>query len=114
MVESDAVSDIYGDPFAVAPAQALVGLRGIHRAPPQEQLELVMIGFADEQVIYAEGGALIHCPTARPALDNLLDPARPVYDVLGMHDAAYLAGCLSAEDRILATAGRMEGLGACC
>ncbi|WP_172839495.1 Hint domain-containing protein [Sulfitobacter alexandrii] len=114
LVESDAASDMYGDPFAVVPAQALVGLRGIHRAAPQHKVELVIIAFAEEQVIYAEGGTLIHCPLVRPALDNLMDKTSAVYDVLGMRDAAYVAGCLSAEDRILATAGRMAGPAAYC
>lgn len=114
LVESDAAADIYGDPFALVPAQALVGVRGIHRAAPQEMVELVVISFADEQVIYAEGGALIHCPVARMVLDNLLDGTAPVYDVLGLSDAAFLAGCLTMEDRMLATGGRGARAAAPC
>lgn len=109
LVESDAASDMYGDPFAVVPAQALVGVRGIHRAAPQQQIELVVISFADEQVIYAEGGALIHCPVAKMALDYLLDGIAPAYDVLGLRDAAHLAECLAVEDQMLATGGWVDG-----
>ncbi|MDD9720022.1 Hint domain-containing protein [Sulfitobacter sp. PR48] len=114
LVESDAAADIYGDPFALVPAQALVGVRGIHRAAPQEMVELVVISFADEQVIYAEGGALIHCPVARMVLENLLDGTAPVYDVLGLSDAAFLAACLTMEDRMLATGGRGGSSAAPC
>lgn len=109
LVESDAAADMYGDPFAVVPAQALVGVRGIHRAAPQHRVELIVIAFADEQVIYAEGGALIHCPVARMALDCLLDGTTPVYDVLGLSDATYLAGCLTMQDQMLASGGWVDG-----
>ena len=57
LVECDAAQDIYGDPFAVIPAQSLVGVRGITRAAPQQQIELIVMSFAEEQVIYAEGAA---------------------------------------------------------
>jgi hypothetical protein len=32
MLECEAASDLYGDPFAIVVAQALDGVRGIHRA----------------------------------------------------------------------------------
>lgn len=109
LVECDAAQDIYGDPFAVIPAQSLVGVRSITRAAPQQQIELIVISFAEEQVIYAEGGALLHCPVAKMALDHLLDGVAPTYDVLGLNDASLLAGCLVAQDQMLATGGWVDG-----
>ena len=106
LVESDAASDIYGDPFAIVPAHALEGLRGIYRAAPQQQIELIAIYFAQEQVIYAEGGALVHCPANTMALDAFIATDAAVYDVLAPVDAAYLAERMGLEDQVLATGGR--------
>lgn len=105
LVESDTAADMYGDPFAILPAQTLVGVRGIHRAPPAEQVELIAIYFAHEQVIYVEEGALIHCPCIAIALDAFLSTdAGPGYEVLRCADAALIAECLTFEDNIAAPA----------
>lgn len=109
LVESDAAQDMYGDPFAVVPAQALVGVRGITRAAPRQRIELIVISFSQEQVIYAEGGALIHCPVSKMALDHLLDGTAPCYDVLGLGDAAYLAEYMAVEDKMLSMGGWVDG-----
>lgn len=106
LVESDAASDIYGDPFAIVPAHALEGLRGIYRAAPQQQIELIAIYFEQEQVIYAEGGALVHCPANTMALDAFIATDSAAYDVLAPVDAAYLAERMGLEDQVLATGGR--------
>lgn len=98
LVESDAASDMYGDPFAIVPAVALVGLRGIMRRAPQQPVEVICIYFAEEQVVYAEGGALLHCPVSLQALDLFLEAVEPAYDVLGTRDASYLAECIAIED----------------
>lgn len=109
LVECDAAADMYGDPFAVIPAQSLDGVRGIYRAAPAQQIELIAIYFADEQVIYAEGGALIHCPANTTALDKFLEMQPATYDVLNTRDAAFLAECLVMEDAMLASGGWVDG-----
>jgi hypothetical protein len=109
LVESDAASDMYGDPFAIVPAHALNGVRGITRAAPAHQIELIAVYFADEQVIYAEGGALIHCPANTTALDKFIECQPSSYDVLNIRDAAFLAECLVMEDQMLATGGWVDG-----
>jgi hypothetical protein len=106
LVESDAASDMYGDPFAVVPALALDGFRGIYRCAPQQQVELIAVYFAEDQVIYAEGGALVHCPANTTALDAFIAPDAMAYDVLGPRDAAYLTARMGLEDQMLATGGR--------
>lgn len=108
LVESDAASDIYGDPFAVVPAMALDGFRGIYRTAPQQQIELIAIYFAEEQMIYAEGGALVHCPANTTALDAFIAADAMAYDVLGPLDAAYLTARMGLEDQVLATGGRTD------
>jgi len=105
LVESETAADMFGDPFAIIPAHTLVGVRGITRAAPAEQIELIAVYFAEEQVIYADGGALIHCPTNSMALDTFLVANTDAYEVLGGEDAAIVADCLNVEDRILATGG---------
>ena len=109
LVESDAAADMYGDPFAIVPAHALDGVRGITRAVPPHRIELIAVYFADEQVIYAEGGALIHCPANITALDKFIDAQPSSYDVLNTRDAAFLAECLAMEDQMLASGGHVDG-----
>jgi len=81
MVESDAAFDQHGDPFAVITVAALVGLRGIYRSRPTLQVNMIALYFDSEEVIYAEGGALIHCPRNTSTLDKFLDTAPAASDV---------------------------------
>ncbi|KIN70840.1 Hint 2 domain containing protein [Sulfitobacter noctilucae] len=109
IVESDAAAETFGDPFAIVPAHVLDGVRGIHRAAPAEKVELIAIYFENEEVIYAEGGALIHCPKSTMTLDAFLNADPAAYDVLSTQDAAFLAECLAVEDQMLATGGWVDG-----
>jgi hypothetical protein len=109
MVECDAAADAFGDPFVVVPALALDGVRGIQRAAPAQQVELIAIYFEHAQVIHADGGALIHCPTNTVALDVFLNADVATYAVLSPRDAAFVAGCLEVEDRMLASGGWCDG-----
>jgi len=56
--------DMHGDPFAVVPAASLIGFNGVHRVTTNGQIEVITLFFAQPQVIYAEGGALLFCPAA--------------------------------------------------
>ncbi len=97
LIESDAACDAYGDPFAVVAAKALVGYRGITRTIPRTQVEVITLVFEDEQVVYADGGALVHCPRAHMCLSNL---GRDMggYDVIPARDASFLVECMIVED----------------
>jgi len=107
LIESDAAADRHGDPFAVVPARSLAGVRGITRTAPAQQIELIAVYFAAEEVIYAEGGALIHCPTRSTPLDAMMNGVVPSYDVMGADDAAYLAQALVMEDQMFAAAAHV-------
>ncbi|WP_299046028.1 Hint domain-containing protein [uncultured Tateyamaria sp.] len=96
LVESDAACDAYGDPFAVLPAKSLDGFCGIRRISPRMQIEIITLVFATEQVIYAEGGALLHCLRPILGLDELGAP-RAGYDVIPPRDAAFLVDCMKVE-----------------
>jgi hypothetical protein len=100
MVESDAALDQHGDPYAVIPALALVGVRGITRQAPRNQIEIITLSFDAEQVIYAEGNVLVHCPASKVSLDAMLNGVQGAYDVLSTTDAAFLAECLVVEDHM--------------
>lgn len=62
MLESDTAEEVFGDPFALMPAQALEGLRGIVRFKPAERVEVVSLCFETDQVVFANIGALFFCP----------------------------------------------------
>ncbi|WP_299201806.1 Hint domain-containing protein [uncultured Tateyamaria sp.] len=97
LVESDAACDAFGDPFAVLSAKSLEGYRGVRRMAPRTQIEIITLVFAGEQVVYAEGGALVHCPRHMMHLDELC-AAVPGYDVIPARDAAFLVECMKVED----------------
>lgn len=55
----DATTDA---PFAMIPALALQGRGGVKRHATDSALHIVTPLFADEEVIYANSGVLLHCP----------------------------------------------------
>lgn len=64
MLESDLAEDVLGDPFALIPAAALEGARGIERVCPDARIEAVTLEFETDQVVFAERGALLFCPAS--------------------------------------------------
>lgn len=64
-------------PFALMPASALVGFRGAEMRVFRRSVEVVMPIFAEEEVIWAQSGLLLHCAGTReeasffPRLDML-------------------------------------------
>ena len=66
MVGSENACDVMGDPFAVVPVQALEGQCGITRSAPARQTELFVLVFASEEVVYSDGGQLLHCDCQSP------------------------------------------------
>ncbi|MEI4263240.1 Hint domain-containing protein [Roseovarius sp. D0-M9] len=104
LIESDVAEALTGDPFALVPARALVDAHGIHRAPPAEGAEVVTLTFAAEQIVFAGGGAMLHCPAT--ACDLLEAGGRaPRYPLLGGHDAARAVQQLDREAAQARSAG---------
>ncbi len=58
VVESDAAEALFGDPFAVLKARDLVGYAGIVQDVAQVH-DVLTLHFAEDQVLHADGGALI-------------------------------------------------------
>jgi hypothetical protein len=82
MIESDVAEDLFGEPFVTVPAAALDGVRGIHRQRLLRQIDVVLLSFAEEQVVFTNCGALFLCPERQ----DLTDPApmTGVYDAVPM------------------------------
>lgn len=103
MLESDAADMLFGDPFTLLRAVDLEGFRGIMRAIPDSQLEVVQLQFNDDEVIFANIGALVFCPSQKVInVAELLD-ARPEamrYDALSGETAKLLVECLIDEDAV--------------
>lgn len=98
LVESDAAIDALGDPFAVVPARALKGLRGIRTVAPTDRLDVTTLAFASDEVVYVEGGMLGFCPRPRCILTDAPVTGDELYDVLDMRAARFLVDCLIDED----------------
>ncbi|WP_406645334.1 Hint domain-containing protein [Aliisedimentitalea scapharcae] len=89
-IESDLVVDALGDPYAIVPARALDGYRGIEPANPHTELTLTTLAFAQDEVVYAEGGMLAYCPCARELLDAGAEDDAHTYQVLSLQEARTL------------------------
>lgn len=99
LVESDTAEEVFGDPFALIPAMALEGVRGIDRVAPPARFEVIVLRFAEDEIVFANVGALFHCPKGGTILDAALDDAGPRYAVLPLDKAALLVEFLEIEDR---------------
>ncbi|SEO67735.1 Hint domain-containing protein [Salinihabitans flavidus] len=61
LIETDRARDRWGDPFAVVPGAALAALPGVERLEPYGVVEVVKPVFAEDQMIFADHGALLFC-----------------------------------------------------
>ena len=99
MLESDIAEAVLGDPFALIPAAALEGVRGVERVYPNDPIEVVILNFEADQVIFAEHGALLFCPAGGDLFQMALQGAARLcpYEMLPETCAVELA--LSADAR---------------
>lgn len=99
LVESENACDAMGDPLAVVPARVLVGINGIDTAPPRGDLAVYSLTFACDEVVYADGGLLLHCPNeAMP--EELLVESR-LYDVKNLVEARQMLTDLDIAQLVL-------------
>jgi hypothetical protein len=61
LLESTIAEEVLGRPAVLVPASALEGYRGIMRVMPVDLVEVVTLFFDQEEVVYANTGALLHC-----------------------------------------------------
>lgn len=68
MLESDAAEALFGDPFALVPAKTLEGFRGIDRIVGVRPIEVISLHFENDEIVFAEGGALMLAPSQIPVI----------------------------------------------
>ena len=103
MIESDSGDMLFGDPFSLLHAADLAGLRGIERIAPDLQIEVIQLHFDDDEVVFADAGALVFCPSLRVINVAELLEARPDavrYVPLPGALAKTLVDCLADEDAV--------------
>lgn len=96
LIESDVAEAKLGDPFALLPAAALEGFSGIERVYPQEEIEVFILHFERDEIVFANIGALFFSPAEAP-LDLLSDFETARYQTLPMAEACVLAGWMAIE-----------------
>jgi len=113
MLESDLAEMLFGDPFALVPAAALEGYRGISRVCPHGAIDIVSIRFAEDQLVYANGSGVLHCG-AIAGMDMSLDliPAAGAYLPLALDRAQRLVALMIEADEIQASSQAACGCGA--
>ncbi|SOC01849.1 Hint domain-containing protein [Rhodobacter maris] len=100
LVESDLAEIRYGDPFALIPAAALEGWRGIDRITPHQRTEVVVLECDTDEVLYANGTGLIHCGAVHgQPIDAFLEQAAG-YTVLPMKAAREIVAHLMAAQPV--------------
>lgn len=110
MLETEAAADPMGDPFAIVPAQALDGRCGIYRAVPQQPVELITLYFANEEVIYVDGGLMVHCPRNLGMVHDMAASAEALYSVVSLEEALeMLAETDDICDALVHSAGYVFG-----
>lgn len=61
LIECEAVTDRWGDPFAVVPGAALEVLDGVSRHEPYGTVEILLPVFDQDQMVFGDNGALLFC-----------------------------------------------------
>ncbi len=95
LIESDQAELLFGDPFALIPADALEHWRGIARFRPSAPAEVVQLRFDRPQVIYASRGVLLSCAGEAWEAEDWTAPA---HTVCSQSQARHLVACLMAEE----------------
>lgn len=66
--------EVDGAVVALVPAAALIGLAGVTVCAARKATEILVPVFAEEEVIHAQGGLLLHCPGAGSASTRSATP----------------------------------------
>ena len=93
LIESDVAEEVFGDAFTMIKAASLEGYRGITQDRQMNLFKVVTLVFENEEVIFANSGALFHCPGIEGDLGEDSD-----YTVLDEDQAELLIDTLDALD----------------
>lgn len=102
LVTGSAVEALSNDSAALLRAADLAGHGGIEPAMPVDGIEIVALGFDDEEIVFANTGVLVHCPPS----GRQRTPSRG-FPVLGPRAAHVLMACRFPDmGRVVATPGK--------
>ncbi len=96
MIETDLAEALFGDPFAIVPAHSLVGYGGIDRVPPAPLTHVVSLAFDGDEVVFANRGGLLVCPSS----SDLLDAGISAYQTLTDPLSALLVNAMKFENAV--------------
>ena len=99
LVESDAAEDFLGDPFAMLPAAALDGFRGITPHKPSDMIEVVSLHFRRDEIVFANIGALFFQPKSTCLVGDMSDFVATDYKALSMGTARELVEMMILDDQ---------------
>ncbi len=99
MIESKLAEELLGTPVVLLPASALVGFYDVKWQHPQAVIEAVTLGFAQEEVVFANSGVLLYCPK---------DAGSDFFTVLDHWRAKALLGLMGSNPRALQKAMRIN------
>lgn len=71
LIESDVAETRTGDPFALLRAEELEGFDGVARVEPKDSMEVFVIQFDNDEVVFTAHGALCVCPAAGDLIGSL-------------------------------------------
>ncbi len=95
MLIEDAVADqVLDSPMALLPAAGLIGYRGIGWIRSRARVEVVTLRFEDEEIVFGNSGALLHCPAAGRSQTGA--PKSDFFTVLGMEQARAMVALMNS------------------
>ncbi|MEO1732521.1 MAG: Hint domain-containing protein [Pseudomonadota bacterium] len=94
LVENEETVDVMGDPFAVVAAALLEGCGEIQMARPFGPIQVTVLAFEEDEVVYIDGGLLAHCPRPRCILTDPLATKETLYHVLSPAEALNVVSAL--------------------
>lgn len=101
LIESDAARDASGEPYAIIRARSLVGFRGVSLSAMAETMDMRLLVFEEDAVVYCESGFLLFCPAPRDLLNMSDDNAGSIYPVLPLDEARRLvSGMMDAYGKV--------------
>jgi hypothetical protein len=107
MFDTPFAEAVLGTPLTLVPGRALNGFRGIHPVRVEGPSEVVTLRFAEEEIVWANTGVMVHCPALG---EDEAEPFRSdFFTVLDGARAEALLGLIEIGATDTGELGRTEG-----
>ncbi|MDX2485714.1 MAG: Hint domain-containing protein [Pseudodonghicola sp.] len=90
LLESDKALEILGEPFALVPARALLGTKGIRLSVTGPGVSITTLAFERDEAIYIAGGPMLYCPRPRGVMVEAGGNDISFFSVQTLQSARYL------------------------